>query len=668
VLHLLDWSECSRLLCIVTVSEANTPRVLIVDDSPPNLLALTAVLRPIGAELVEAHSGEEAIELVKQNWFAAILLDVQMPGMDGFETAARIRSVERGRDVPIVFLTAIHDDERFVLKGYESGAADYVTKPFDIGILRARIKAFVDLFRQREGQRRQWLETALNFAPALVSIVRVPGYVCEFANESYRRAFKGRDVVGSSAADLGATAELLNLLDRVAASGETLTVSEFMMEVPSADRSKLQRVFNFTLQPLTEIRDRIEAIVIFAIDVTDEVRARAELELAREAAERANRTKDEFLATVSHELRTPLSSILGWAVLARRKSPSSDVGRALEVIERNARMQARLVEDILDVSRLVEGKLRLETSATDLGAVIANAVDTLRPAADAKGLTLWASISDLGIIEADGDRLQQVIWNLVSNAIKFTAQGGRVEVSAARRGARIVLRVSDTGEGIDGDSLPHLFRPFWQADATSTRRQGGLGLGLAIVSQIVHAHGGTIAADSAGKGKGTTMIVEMPIRPLPEVPTGRTRVLAAAPPRSHHEVRLDNLRLLVVDDDEDARLLLGEIFSDQGANVTCAATAFEAIEAVRHSHPDVVISDIGMPGMDGFTLMRTIRGLPRDEGGCTPAIALTAYSRADDVDRALAAGYQLHASKPVDPKGLIESVASLVGKEPAARG
>jgi len=272
--------------------------------------------------------------------------------MDGFETTARIRATERGREVPILFLTALHA----VAKGYDAGAADYITKPFDVAIVRARVKAFVDLFRQRENQRRERLETALNVDPALVSIVSVPGYICEFANVMYRRAFENREVLGASIRELGATAELMALLDRVAASGESLSVSERAMEVPSTDPPHRDRVANFTLQPLRDGRDRAEAIVIFAVDVTEQVRHRKELELAREQAERANRAKDDFLAIVSHELRTPLSSILGWTVPARRRNAPEDAGRVFEIIERNARTQARLVNDILDMSRIVGGQ------------------------------------------------------------------------------------------------------------------------------------------------------------------------------------------------------------------------------------------------------------------------------------------------------------------------
>jgi signal transduction histidine kinase len=638
-------------------SDSNAPRVLLVDDTPANLIALVAVLQPIGADLVEARTGPEAIELVAQNWFAAILIDVQMPGMDGFETAARIRATERGREVPILFLTAIHRDETYALRGYGLGAADYITKPFDGAVVRARVKAFVDLFRQRERQRRQRLETALTNAPALVSIFRVPDRICEFANAAVRELFGPREVVGSSAEDLGATPEMIALFDRVAATGEPLALTEQVLTAGPGER-----IFNMTLQPLWDDQGHVDAEVFFAIDVTEPVRARAALEQARSRAEHANRVKDEFMAIASHELRTPLSSILGWAANARRRNSSDEVDRALGIIERNARTQARLIDDILDISRIVAGQLRLEIASTDLGAAIGGAVESLRPASEAKAITLASHAGDLGAIDADPDRIQQVIWNVISNAIKFTGAGGRVEVTGERFDDRVVLRVTDSGEGLDPSFLPHLFEPFRQGDASTTRRHGGLGLGLAIANKIVRAHGGSIEASSGGKGRGTSMAIALPIHSDPEDEALGTRTRAVASGPSAVDVRLDHLHLLVVDDDEDTRLLLNDILGDHGAVVTCVSNAREALTALQRGRLDVMISDIGMPEVDGFALMQQIRRLPRDEGGHTPAIALTAYSRSEDAVRAIAAGYQLHAAKPVNAAVLLASVAALAGK------
>jgi hypothetical protein len=634
-------------------------RVLLVDDTPANLIALEAVLGSIGADLIEARSGPEAIALVEKNWFAVLLVDVQMPGMDGFETAARIRACDRGRDVPIIFLTAIHRDERYASKGYDTGAADYIIKPYDAQVVRARVKAFVDLFRQRERQRRERLEAALNFAPAFVSVFRVPGHVCEFANVRHRELFGGREVVGSPASNLGVTPETLAIFDRVAESGETQTLTETSISVVHGD-GPAERLFDCTLQPLRDGQGRIDAILVFAIEVTAQVRARKELERARVAAEQANRAKDDFLATVSHELRTPLSSILGWASAARRKKGPADVERALAIIERNARAQARLIDDILDVTRIIGDNLRLEAAPADLEAVIEGAIESLRPVAQAKGIALEARIGPLGLVEVDALRIQQVVWNVVSNALKFTEARGHVSLVAARAAGRVIIRVTDDGQGIEPALVPRLFDRFWQADASTTRRQGGLGLGLAIVSHLVRAHGGTVTAASPGKGGGTSMSIELPAPELPAVlPAGG----AVQPPANRGaSPRLDDLRLLVVDDDEDACALLEVVFAESGAIVTCASSAQEALDRLGDVRPDLVISDIGMPNMDGYSLIEAIRRLPRKDGGATPAIALTAYSRPEDAARAIAAGYQMHTPKPVDPAALLSSVAGLVGR------
>jgi len=506
-LHEADASATVLVGTTMPTADSSAPRVLLVDDTPSNLIALRAVLQPIGADLVEARSGSEALDLVAHNWFAAVLVDVQMPAMDGFETVTRIRATERGREVPILFLTAIHHGEAYALRGYGVGAADYITKPFDPAIVRARVKAFVDLFRQRERQRRERLEAALDLAPALVSIFRVTERRCEFGNAAVRRLLGGRELVGASAQELGATPEMIALLDRVASTGEPLELTEHALAVGG-----VERVFNITMQPLRDDQGGVDAVMSFAIDMTDAVRARRALEQARAKAEHANRVKDEFLAIVSHELRTPLSSILGWAANARGKSPPRDVDRALDIIERNARSQTRLIDDILDVSRIVAGQLRLEVTSTDLGAAVANTVESLRPAADAKRINLASDVGVLGAIDADPDRIHQVVWNVLSNAIKFSNPGGRVGVEGTRLDDRVVLRITDNGEGLDPAFVPHLFEPFRQGDASTTRRHGGLGLGLAIADQIVRAHGGSIRAASDGKGLGTTMVIELPTR------------------------------------------------------------------------------------------------------------------------------------------------------------
>jgi PAS domain S-box-containing protein len=409
------------------------------------------------------------------------------------------------------------------------------------------------------------------------------------------------------------------------------------------------------------------------VDITERKRAEAErsgvLERereAREAAEQANRMKDEFLATLSHELRTPMTAILGWARMLRTGAKSAeDQERGLEVIERNARTQSQIIEDLLDMSRIISGKVRLDVQEVELQEVIETSLSTVRPAADAKEIRLIRVVdSSIGPVKGDANRLQQVMWNLLSNAIKFTPRGGRVQVTLERVNSHVEISVADSGQGIAGEFLPFVFERFRQADASSTRRHGGLGLGLAIVKQLVELHGGSVHAKSQGEQSGSTFIIHLPLavayqaRPADEV---HPRV-----PRRHDEqtaaISLEGLTVLVVDDESDARDLIGRLLESCRATVICAASAEEALEHVATSKPDVIVSDIGMPAIDGYDFMRQVRARPAAEGGNTPAVALTAFARSEDRTRALRAGYQLHVSKPVEPAELVTCVASLTGR------
>ena len=834
------------------------PSVLLVDDTPANLFALSAVLKPLGARLVEARSGAEAVELVAKEQFAVVLLDVQMPEMDGFEAAKAMRGTEHGRELPIIFLTAIHRDESFVKQGYATGAADYITKPFDADIVRARVKAFVDLFEQRETIRRAqvalrtrerdeairrliaferiatsalqtndlgvflkelleifmgaaddadaacillrdgdelhmqacvgvneevderlsvrigqgfagriaaerrpmdlpdasrsdlvqsaWLrsrgtkglygvpllhegevvgvayvgsKTATTFAdvekrllgaivdraawavstqmkrsrlndvlmaaPAMISIVRVPSMTIELANPAFRRLFRGRNLVGSHVSETGLDDAALAILQRAYESGETLAYDELTVHGDfAANGQHEERVFNFTAQPLRNPAGTVDSVLTFAFDVTAHVEARRVIEaheaertqlLARErearaAAEVASQAKDAFLATVSHELRTPLNAILGWTVTARAKAPP-ELERALGIVERNARAQARIIEDVLDISRIVSGKLRLDIQSVDVAEIVQAVIESVRPAADAKDIVVDLESTAMERVPADADRLQQVIWNLVSNAIKFTPKGGRVSVSVSASADDTVVRVTDTGEGIASAFLPHIFEPFRQADASTTRRHSGLGLGLAIAKQLVHAHGGTIRALSDGDGTGATFEVTLPFKPKSRPADVVSRAPSEAPPRpaDGEELRLDGLKVLVVDDEEDARLLLKDVLSERGASVAEAASAHAGFSELERFRPDVIVSDIAMPGGDGYGLIRAVRKLAAERGGRTPAIALTAHARESDGERAFAAGFQRYASKPVDLDRLVSMVANLGGisfGEPAA--
>ena len=387
---------------------------------------------------------------------------------------------------------------------------------------------------------------------------------------------------------------------------------------------------------------------------------------ARAEAEAANRLKDEFLAIVSHELRTPLTPIIGWAHMLRTGIPNEmTYAQALEAIERNAQIQVQLINDLLDVSRIITGKLYLDIGQVNLDAVIESALDVMRPAADAKGVRiLYRRDSEVGPVSGDRGRLQQVVWNLLSNAVKFTPEGGQVEVRLERVGSQAKITVSDTGEGISPNFLPYVFDRFRQADSTTTRDHGGLGLGLAIVRHLVELHGGTVYAESAGKGQGATFSVSIPLVVL--------RAGGSDLERAYHSIvdaqmimglpTLDGLQVLVVDDEKDTRQMIGAVLERSGAEVRTSASTREALEVLGKWRPDVLISDIGMPGEDGYALIHQVRALPESLGGEIPAVALTAYARDEDRRRVLAAGYQMHLAKPISPVELLAMVAELSGR------
>jgi PAS domain S-box-containing protein len=418
---------------------------------------------------------------------------------------------------------------------------------------------------------------------------------------------------------------------------------------------------------ITAVRDasaRVEFFIVQASDITERKRAEEERERLLREAQEANRLKDEFLATVSHELRTPLTAILGWAHLMRGGQVGGDgMPRALETIERNARAQAQLIDDLLDVSRIVTGKLRLDLMPVNPDSFIDPAIEAVRPAAESKAVRLQKVIdTGVGPVMGDPARLQQVVWNLLSNAVKFTPRGGQVRVSLGRVNSQVEIAVTDTGAGIAPEFLPYVFDRFRQADQRTNRQHGGLGLGLAIVRHLVELHGGSVRADSAGEGAGATFTVTLPVAPIyrREDAEERERPIAGDTPRAYDcPERLDGLRILVADDEPDARELLAIGLGHCGAEVTIASSAREALAAIEREKFDVLVSDIGMPGEDGYELIRRVRSLPDEAGGRTPAVALTAYARTEDRLRALRAGFEMHAAKPVELTELVVIISNL---------
>jgi PAS domain S-box-containing protein len=408
-------------------------------------------------------------------------------------------------------------------------------------------------------------------------------------------------------------------------------------------------------------------------DITERKRAEEERELllesaqaARAEADTANGIKDEFLATLSHELRTPLTSILGWSKLLTDGLLDEQASeRALETIVRNARAQRQLIDDLLDISRIITGKLRLAVRPVELAPLIESVVDGVRPAADARSIRLQTALdSRSNQISGDPDRLQQMVWNLLTNAIKFTPEGGYVEVRLERVESHVEITITDTGQGIDPELLPHVFDRFRQSDSSSTRRHGGLGLGLAIVRQLVELHGGTVKVESPGVGEGTTFKVILPLLSVHQELSDMdmTHALIGSKTLTARQPSLANLRVLVVEDESDARELIEMVLAGRGAEVVSVGSADEALAEMECGRFDVLVSDIGMPETDGYTLMSKIRQLPKERGGRIPAAALTAYAGIEDRMRALSAGYQIHISKPVEPAELTTVVANLAGR------
>ena len=742
-------------------AESQKINILMVDDSPTNLLALEAILQAPDRNLVRAASGDEALRYLLDTDVAVILLDVYMPGIDGLETAALIRGREKSRDIPIIFLTADSTGNRHIARGYSLGAVDYILKPVDPDILRSKVAVFVELFKKTEEIKRQAeLLHEKNIELENANLLRL-GKLIELGQElaaerDPRQVLEkfcsaARDIIGAEHAGVGVLAEDGSTLryychcevcesgddenaspqadERVLAQllkeGQPLRLSDaagtleithlasphvsmqsflgapilspaeaygwlYLTNKLDADEfSEADERLAVTLA--TQVASSYENARLYAEaqqhaselqqEVTErklaeEARARLLVreQAARAEAERANRLKDEFLATLSHELRTPLTAILGWTHLIRGGNlDAAMMTRALETIERNARAQSQLIDDLLDVSRIITGKLMLDFRPVELASIIEATIDTVRPMAEAKSIRVQPQLrTSHCVVSGDPARLQQVVWNLFSNAVKFTPEGGSIEVGLTCNEQRVELEVSDTGQGISQDFLPYIFDRFRQADGTTTRKHGGLGLGLAIVRHLVELHGGSITAHSDGDGQGATFTLSLPLGSALTAPDGTVEGAAEQPAIAEADGKesqslgqsdvLGGLRILIVDDEADTRELVQEVLARQGAEVRVSESAAEALRMLATWHPDLLISDIGMPVEDGYELIKQVRNFDAEHHGQIPAVALTAYVGAEDYRRALAAGFQTHLAKPIVPKDLIEIVARVAGR------
>jgi PAS domain S-box-containing protein len=649
--------------------------ILLVDDRPANLLALEAILDSLGQRLVRASSGEEALEKLQGEEFAVILMDVRMPGMDGLRTAEIISQRESTARVPVIFLTAVPIGNADVVSGYERGAVDFLLKPFDPEILRSKVAVFVDLYqkeqmikrqagllRQRDREafeRRSELRFRLlmDALPQCVWVAR-PDLTFYYWN------MRAVDYIGIPVSVAVAPERLFEFvhpddLPALKSEWEQCTAEQRPAEVQVRLRRHSDGVYRWFLMrgvPQCDESGKLTGWIVAATDIDTEHQALKE-------AEAASRMKEEFLATVSHELRNPLNAIVGWLHLLR--SGNLDVAKsskALETIERNVNLQTALIDDILDLSRIIQGKINLTFRTVKMGAVVEAALAAVRPTADAKGIALESEILVAGDeISGDADRLQQIVWNLLSNAIKFTPRGGRVWVQMQQRDGHLTLTVSDTGRGISTEFLPRVFDRFSQAESGSTRSHGGLGLGLAIVRQLVELHGGTVEARSDGADSGATFSVSLPSKYSKPTTAGADKDHIAPRPR-----RLEGVSILVVDDEPDSREVLAEILRTFGARTRTAASAEDALAEIAHETPRVLVSDIGMPSVDGYELIRRVRErIPANE---MVAIALTGLGSVHDREQTLAGGFQRCMVKPLAPEQLVEAIEDLLISPPDSKG
>ena len=757
-----------------TVTRGDRVNILVVDDNADNRLTLESILSEPGQNVVTAASGRDALRCLLEQEFAVILLDVNMPGIDGFETASLVRQRKSSERTPIIFITAF-SDEPHISRGYSLGAVDYIVSPVVPEVLRSKVAVFVDLFRKTEQVRRQAeslrrrgdqlyhlteASLAINSADSLDDIleivtetardllaarcaltttnleqaqraVRPLAFAAEgatLADAVERQRFTAQAAAVTAALEEGPNRVVLVtprevtgdprwqfLNDRIggdagtnaagdagpAATGATGAIGDAgapggqPSPAGGAERRCWAAESGWLAAPLagrderrfgwvhltgrgagdSEFGDEDKTILT---QLGQMASIAIENTLSLEARE-ANRLKDEFLTTLSHELRTPLTAILGWTRVLRTSTfDEVRCEHGLEVIERNVMTQARLIEDLLDVSRIIAGKLRVSLKPILLLPSIETAVEAMRPAAEAKGVALHLTISpdvDRGAaLAGDADRLQQVGWNLVSNAIKFTPQGGRIEVTVFRRDGSYQIRVADTGKGISQEFLRHVFDRFRQDDSSSTRAHGGLGIGLAIVRHIVELHGGRVEAESPGVNRGATFTVTLPASPEAAaalVLGGAERMAAAGGEGAAATggAGLDRLKVLLVDDEADTREILGEILRSAGAAVSYAASMAQALASFDSVRPDVLVSDIAMPGGDGYMLIRELRRRGPERGGWVPAVAVSAHARDEDRRRALAAGFERYVTKPVEPADFLATVreiAPFLSAAPAA--
>jgi PAS domain S-box-containing protein len=653
------------------------PHVLLADDNADMRNYVRRLLQG-KYDVDTVTDGREALQAIARRRPDLVLSDVMMPNLDGFGLLKELRAGGQTGDIPVILLSARAGEEA-TLEGLQAGADDYLVKPFSARELLGRIAALLE--RKRFLHALAAADDRLGIA---LRAARMIAWEWDPQDDTVVTSDTAAEVFGlMPGTTLQNSKQGFNLVhpDDLEASRQCLQdairkLSTFhnQYRIIRPIDGKVAWMEERGIARKDEVTGRVRVSGV-AMDITEAKKGEQEKEQllererqARTEAERAGRLKEDFLTTLSHELRTPLNAILGWTqILERGQHDAETVAEGLGVIARNARAQTQLIEDLLDMSRITSGKLRLEVQRVDLPEVIGAAIESIRPAAAAKEIRLVKILDPVRtLVSGDPHRLQQVVWNLLSNAIKFTAKGGKVQVVLQRINSHVQVSVSDDGLGISPAFLPHVFERFRQADASTRRSFGGLGLGLAIVKQLVELHGGTVHASSPGEGRGATFSFTLPLAVASSgesAPHGNTSDAEELFAR----ISLEGITVLVVDDEPDARNLVKRILDGCKAKVILAGSVAEAMKHVKGQQPDVIVSDIGMPEQDGYEFIRRVRGLPREEGRDTPAAALTAYARPQDRRQALLAGYQSHVVKPADPAELVTVVASLAGKFSMAR-
>jgi PAS domain S-box-containing protein len=652
-------------------------KILNVDDDDGGRYVTTRILRQAGFSVDEATTGSEALRKVALESPYLVLLDVNLPDIHGFEVCRRIKSDPATAAIPVLQMSATYVEGTDRARGLEGGADAYLVEPVEPAELVATINAFIRMRRAEEAARRiagQW-QTIFDAINDGVGLLDLGGTVLR-CNRSFAAAL-GRsvdDICGSVCTDAsGGGLDLSVPLQNMAKKGHR-EIAAFKLG---------ERTVQITVDPTFDSDRRTTGAVCVLADITERVLAEEDLttqkrhlqeaveerarlleqaEQAQQDAELANRLKDEFIATVSHELRTPLNSVLGWTNLLRAgRLDDQAAARALETIERNARLQSKLIDDLLDASRIMSGKLRIDVHPVDISHVVESALEALKPIAAAKEISLQSIVDpEAGVVMGDSNRLHQVIWNLVSNSVKFTSSGGQIQVRLQRHESQICMTVQDNGIGISPDFLPHLFEGFRQADNSTTRSYSGLGLGLAIVRNLVEMHHGTVHALSDGEGSGATFTVTLP---------ALSREETGFPPRTGSDeppVQLRGLRVLVVDDEDDTRDLLKIALQKYGAQVVVAGSVGAALDALAEFDPAVVVSDIEMPGEDGYALLAEMKKRRLGRGMRIATVALTAYATTEDRELALSSGFDAHVSKPVEPLRLARIIAKLAFRSAGA--